>query len=168
MLKERIARRVKNSIDIMPKDTKDHFAFNRSAGFDYDIREKFSAGLLLSGHEAKSIRRGHLDLSGSYGIIRGGEIFAIGLKIPSFQPKNTPPDYASDRVRKLLFNKKEIAYLSGQMKAGLRLVPLRVFEAHHRLKLELGLGRSRKKKDKREVIKKREIEREIRATKRRP
>lgn len=136
---------------------------NRRAWFDYEILEKFAAGIVLSGHEAKSVKMGHADLAGAHAIARGGELFLVGMNIPSFQPKNAPKDYDPERSRKLLLKKDEIAYLFGKLRSGLTLVPLRVYTTKRGLiKIELGLGRNRKKHDKREAIKKRETEREIR------
>lgn len=135
---------------------------NKKAGFDYEIQEKFTAGIVLSGHEAKSVKMGHVDLAGARAISRGGEIYIVGMKIPSFQPSNAPAGYETERTRKLLLSRKEISYLTGKLESGLTLVPLRVYTHHGFVKIELGLGRSRKKYDKREVIKKRETEREIR------
>lgn len=138
------------------------FAFNKTAKFDYEILEAFEAGIILTGHEAKSIKMGHVDLTGSRATARGTALTVIGMKIPSFQPKNAPPEYDLSRTRKLLLNKKEIEYLTGKLQSGLTLIPLSVYTKKGIIKLELGLGKLRKKSDKRELIKKRETEREIR------
>ncbi len=140
---------------------------NRKARFDYEILEKFEAGIVLSGHEAKSIKTGHVNLAGAHAIVRNWEIFLVGMDVPSFQPKNAPANYDSVRTRKLLLGKKEIAYLLGKTKSGLTLVPLRLYNKGARVKIELGLARGKKQYDKRETIKKRETEREIKRAEKR-
>jgi len=138
------------------------FSENRKAYFNYKILEKFEAGLVLLGTEVKSIKLGRINLAGSYVILKNDEFFLIGAKVPAYQPKNAPADYNSERPRKLLLNKKEINYLVGKAKErGLALIPLKVYEKGGKLKLEFGIGKGKKKFDKREKIKKREIDREI-------
>lgn len=137
-------------------------AENKKAYFDYEILERFEAGIVLNGHETKSIRSGHINLAGAHAIIRDGEALVLNMQIPSFQPENIPNGYDSARTKKLLLTKKEISYLAGKIKSGLTLIPLRIYNKKRLLKLELGLAKGRKKVDKREVIKKREIEREMR------
>ncbi|MBI4033983.1 MAG: SsrA-binding protein SmpB [Candidatus Brennerbacteria bacterium] len=137
-------------------------ATNRRARFDYEILEKFKAGIELTGHEAKSIKMGRLNISGAHAIARSGELYILGMEVPSFQPKNAPSDYDPKRTKKLLMNRKEINYLTGKLQTNLTLVPLSVYTDRGLVKIELGLGRGRKKKDKRELIKKREMEKEIR------
>ena len=135
---------------------------NKKAYFDYQILEKFDAGLVLLGTEVKSIKLGRINLAGSYVVFKGEELYLIGAKIPPYQPKNAPPDYEPERSRKLLLNKAEIKKLIGKTKQkGLTLIPLKVYTKHAKIKLEFGIGRGKKKIDKRESIKKRETEREI-------
>lgn len=139
------------------------FAENKRAGFDYELLETFEAGMVLTGHEAKSARLGHPGISGAHCIVRSGEIFVVGMRLPSFQPGNEPHAYESERTRKLLLSKKEITRISEKMKNGLTLVPLRIYnDKRGYLKLSVALARGKKQYDKREVIKKRETEREIR------
>jgi len=142
-------------------------AENKKAYFNYQILEKLEAGISLIGQEVKSIKSGRINLAGSYvvlkGPIKGGypEVFLIGANIPPYQPKNAPPDYNPERSRKLLLKKSEIKYLIGKVKQkGLTLVPLRVYTKRGKIKLEFGVARGKKKVDKRELIKKREFERE--------
>ncbi|MEK7630016.1 MAG: SsrA-binding protein SmpB [Patescibacteria group bacterium] len=137
---------------------------NKRATFDYDVAEKFTAGLVLTGHEVKSVKTGHCDIAGSRAIVKNNEIFLVGMNIPSFQPKNAPKGYDPVRTRKLLMKKSEIKYLTGKLQSGLTLLPLKTYTERGFVKVELGLGRLRKKEDKREVIKKRETERDIRRT----
>jgi SsrA-binding protein len=137
------------------------FAENRKAYFNYEILEKITAGIQLLGFEVKGVRAGRMTLDGSYAVIRGGEAFLIGSNIVSLQPKNTPKDYDERRNRKLLLTKKEIAYLIGKEKQGLTIIALSVYNINHKIKVELGLAKGKKKSDKRESIKKRESDREI-------
>lgn len=137
-------------------------AENKRARFEYEILEKFEAGIVLSGHEAKSAKMGHPNLTGSYGVVRGGEAYVLELDMPSFQPLNVPGDYDSKRTKKLLLTKKEINRLAGKLQEGLTLVPIKMYSKNGLVKVELGLGKGRKKKDKRDYLKKRDTEKEIR------
>jgi len=138
------------------------YSENKKAYYDYDILEKFEAGLVLLGTEVKSIKSGHCALSGAYVIIKGEEPYLLGAKIPAYQPKNAPADYNPERLRKLLLNKKEIQELMGRSsERGFSLIPLKIYEKSGRIKLEFGLGKGTKKYDKKEKIKKRDVEREI-------
>lgn len=137
-------------------------AENKKAYFDYEILEKYEAGLELRGFEVKSVVKGNARLEGSRVIVRGGEAFLVGAAIPPYQPANTPSDYEPDRTRKLLLHKKEISYLAGkEHEKGLTLVPLKLYTKGRKVKLEFAVARGRKKADKREVIKKREAKRKI-------
>ena len=136
------------------------YADNNKATFDYEILEKFQAGLKLTGFETKAIKAGKCSLRGAYVKIIGGVPQLIGATISPYQPNNLPEGYESDRTLTLLLNQSEIAHLVGQSeKAGLALVPLKLFSEKNLIKLELGLARGKKKYDKREAIKKREFER---------
>ena len=86
----------------------------------------------------------------------------VGAETPPFQPKNAPEDYNAGRTKKLLLKKEEIKYIFGKLKGGLTLVPLKIYTNRGFVKVELGLGKGLKKHDKRELLKKRETEREIR------
>lgn len=138
------------------------FSENKKAYFDYNVLEKFEAGIVLTGHEVKSIKLGRMNLAGCYVVLKGGEFFIVGSIVPPYQPKNTPLNYNKERDRKLLLNKKEIQYLIGKSREkGLTLVPLRVYTTGARIKLEFAVTRGKKSIDKRESIKKRETDREI-------
>jgi len=138
-------------------------AENKKAYFNYQILEKLEAGISLIGQEVKSIKSRRINLAGSYVILKNSEVYLVGANVPPYQPKNIPPDYNPERARKLLLKKSEIKYLIGKVKQkGLTLVPLRVYPKRGKIKLEFGIARGKKKVDKRELIKKREIEREIR------
>ncbi len=139
------------------------FAENRKAKFNYKILETLEAGIVLKGYEVKSIKLGRMSLSGSYVIINNEEAELVGTNIPPYQPFNTPENYNPKRNRKLLLKKKEISYLIGKTRErGLTLVPLKVYTKNAILKIEIGVVKGKGKPDKREVIKKREAEREIR------
>ena len=141
------------------------YAENRKAKFDYEILEKYEAGIELLGTEVKSIRSGKMSLEGAFVIVRGGEAFLINANIPPYQPKNTPKDYDPLRNRKLLLTKKEIDELVGSEKnKSLTIVPISVYTKGRKIKIEIALVKGKKKHDKRESIKKRETEREIRRT----
>jgi len=136
---------------------------NKKAYFNYLILEKFEAGLILIGQEVKSIKSGRINLAGSYVVLKDSEFYLVGCDIPPYQPKNAPPDYNPGRFRKLLLTKTEIKYLIGKTKQrGLTLVPLRVYTKRGKIKLEFGIAKGKKKVDKRELIKRREAEREMR------
>ncbi len=138
-------------------------AANRKAGFDYEILETYEAGIQLSGHEVKSIRAHHATIAGAFVIIRGGEAFLVGSTIPPYQTANTPDGYDPGRTRKLLLKRSELRELVGRSAPkGLTLVPLSLYTNNSRIKLSFGLARKKKKYDKREVIKRRDVEREIR------
>ncbi|KKP33087.1 MAG: SsrA-binding protein [Candidatus Staskawiczbacteria bacterium RIFOXYB2_FULL_32_9] len=139
------------------------YSENKKAYFDYEIIEKFEAGLVLLGQEVKSIRGGHITLTGSYVVFNSKqEPGLIGTKIPPYQPNNTPVDYNIERTRKVLLNKKEINYLQSRSKEkGFSLIPLKVYDNSGRIKLEFALARGKKKYDKKEKIKSRDIDREV-------
>ncbi len=137
------------------------FAQNKKARFDYEILETFQAGIVLIGQEVKAIKTGHISIKGSYVLMRDNELFLIGANIPPYQPKNAPKDYEPERLRKLLLTKSEIKHLIGKTKQkGLTLVPLKVYTVKGKVKITFGIGRGKKKYDKRETIKKRDFDRE--------
>lgn len=135
---------------------------NRRAYFDHEILEKFDAGLELKGFEAKALKNGRGSLAGSRAIVRGNEIYVVGMDIPAYHPANTPEDYDSQRTRRLLLKKKEIAHLYGKIQQkSLTLIPLSVYSKNGFLKLSFGLAKGLKKYDKRERTKEREAKRNI-------
>ncbi len=141
----------------------DTIAENRRAGFDYEIKETYEAGVELEGHEVKSARGGALQIAGAHVLIRGGEAWLVNSHIPPYQPKNMPSDYEEDRARRLLLSREELARLTQILKdKSMHVIPLRAYLKHGFIKIAIGIGRSRKKSDKREVIKKRTHQREMR------
>ena len=154
------ARLSQNKLKSMPV-----LAYNKRANFDYEIAGKIEAGLVLLGHEVKSIKTRHISLRGAYVTIKKGkkalpELFLINAHIPLYKKAGTIKDYNPTRPRKLLIHKSQIKHLIGKKKeAGLTLVPIKIYTKHSLIKLEFGIGRGKKKYDKREAIKKRETDR---------
>lgn len=141
------------------------FIRNKKAYFNYEIQEEFEAGLELLGTEVKSIRTSQGNLDSSYIIVRGGEAFLVGADIPPFQPKNTSSSYERTRNRKILVTKDEIKKLSISSESkGLTIVPISLYNKNRLIKLKLAIARGKKKFDKRESIKKRDTDREMRRT----
>ncbi len=135
---------------------------NKKAYFNYHILEKMEAGMVLSGQEVKSIKAGRASLSSAYVVIKKGEAYLVNCNIPPYQPKNAPSNYNPTADRKLLLNKKEINYLIGKTgEKGITLVPLSIYTKNNLLKLEIGLGKGKRKKDKREDLKKKDIDKRL-------
>ncbi len=138
---------------------------NKKARFNYEILDKYEAGIELLGFEVKSIKSHHGSLEGAFVIVRGGEAYLIGANIPPYQAGNTPADYERDRNRKLLLTKKELKELGGHGEnKGLTIVPLMMYNKANKIKVSIATVRGKKKFDKRESIKKRDTDREIRRT----
>ncbi|KND48633.1 MAG: SsrA-binding protein [Parcubacteria bacterium C7867-005] len=137
-------------------------ATNRKAKFNYEILEHLHAGLELSGTEVKSVREGKLSLAGAYVGIRGDEAYLLNANIEPHQPNNAPKDYDPLRARRLLLSKPEIEILkNAEGTGGLTIVPISVYNKGRFLKLDLAIARGKKKFDKRESIKKRDVERDL-------
>jgi len=144
-------------------------AENKKAYYNYEILEKFEAGISLLGQEVKSLKTYGVNLAGNYVVLKrptfGGypELFWVGANIPPYQPGNTPKNYQAERSRKLLLTKSEIRYLIGKSREKhLTLIPLGLYIKNSKIKLEFALVKGKRQFDKRERIKKREVEREIR------
>lgn len=134
---------------------------NKKAHFDYSISETFETGIGFLGHEVKAVRSGKANLVGASVKIYDSQLWLVGATIGPYQEKNAPSGFDPQRSRRLLARKKEIAELVGKISSkNLTLVPLRLYNKRGKIKLEIGIGIGRKKSDKREVIKKRDIERE--------
>ena len=135
---------------------------NRKAYFDFAIEQEIFAGLVLSGSEVKSLKNGQGSLNGAYVTIRNEEPFLVHAHISPYKYDGANKGYNPERERKLLMNKSEIRSLVGKEK-GTIIVALEIVEAGHgRVKLKIGVGHGKKKYDKRESIKKREVDRRIR------
>ena len=141
----------------------DSLIYNKKINVDYEILETFEAGIELLGQEVKSLRNGQGSLLGSHITVRGGEAFVIAMNIPPYQIKNTPSDYDPKRNRRILLNKNEIQQLASlEAKKGLTIVPVSVYNSSKKIKVSIAVVRGKKKFDKREDIKKREVDRDIR------
>ncbi len=138
-------------------------AQNKRAVFDYDILATYEAGLVLRGHEVKSVKQGNISLKESYIDFRSGNLYLLKAHISLYKPAaGLKADYDPTHPRQLLLRKAEIAQIAGKKQSsGLTLVPIKIYTKNSFVKLEFGLGQGRKKYDKREVIKRREIDREI-------
>jgi len=136
------------------------YATNPKAGFDYEILETVEAGLSLEGQEVKSIKTGKASIKGAYVRIINNEAFLIGATIAPYQPANMLKEYDSQRSRKLLLSREEIdKFVSLSNSQGTTLVPLKLYDKKSRIKLLIGIAKGKKKYDKRETIKKKDVAR---------
>ena len=141
---------------------------NKKASFNYEILETFEAGLVLRGAEVKSIKGGHISLKEAYIGLQYDKKkrprpYLLKAYISPYKPAGNPDSYDPTRPRPLLLKKTEITKLIGKIAtAGLTLIPLKVYTKNSFVKLEFALASGKKKYDKRETIKKREMERELR------
>ncbi|MBS1131657.1 MAG: SsrA-binding protein [Proteobacteria bacterium] len=123
---------------------------NKKAFHDYFVEEKYEAGISLEGWEVKAIRAGRMNIKESYVIIKGGELFLIGMHISPLATASTHVSHDPTRTRKLLLHAKEISKLIGKVeRAGYALVPLDLHFVRGRIKLEIGLAKGKKQHDKR-------------------
>lgn len=137
------------------------FADNRRGRFDYEIKDELSAGLVLSGPEVKSVKNGNVSLTGAYVSVSASGANLINCHIGPYKYARAD-GYDPTQSRKLLLTREEITKLLGKEK-GLTIIPLEIYQSHRGLvKIKIGLGKARKKTDKREYIKKRESNKEIR------
>lgn len=134
---------------------------NKKAYFDYEILEEIEAGIVLTGTEIKSIRSGNANLKDSYAVIKNNEAFLLNMHISEYKEGNIF-NHEEKRTRKLLLHKKEILKLRDKIVLnGNTLVPLKLYFKNNRVKILLGLAKGKKLYDKRETIKERDINREI-------
>ncbi len=135
---------------------------NKKATFDYEILERFEAGLVLHGYEVKAIRSGNVSLNGAYIILKDDAAYLKGATVSYYQEANTPTSYNPERERKLLLSKKELTKLQKELNtAGLTIVPISLYNKKSKIKLEIALVRGKKKGDKRETLKKRDSKRAV-------
>ena len=133
---------------------------NRRAGFEYFVLQTFDAGIVLEGSEVKSVRAGQISINDTYVLIRNGEAFMMNGYIKPYAYSREKLD--ERRQRKLLLNRKEIDYLAGKVATtGLTIVPLKVYIEGQFVKVEIGLCKGKLLRDKREVIKQRDVKRDI-------
>lgn len=136
---------------------------NRKANYDYEIVETIEAGIVLKGTEIKSIRDGKANLKDSYAIVKNNECFLLNMHISHYKEGNIF-NHEETRTRKLLLHKKEILKLNNKITLdGFTLIPLKLYFKGNKAKILLGIAKGKKNYDKREAIKKRDIERDLRA-----
>lgn len=134
---------------------------NRRATFDYEIFERFEAGISLLGSEVKSLREGKAGLVDAYAVIQDGQMMLVGAYIGPYTFARDG-GHVPDRTRRLLMHRREIDRLASKLaEKGLTLVPIRMYFKEGKVKVELGLGRGRRTVDKRHAIKEREQQREM-------
>jgi SsrA-binding protein len=134
---------------------------NKRAFYDYEITDRFEAGINLNGAEVKAIKMEHADLTGSYVRIMGSEAYLVNAKVFPYEYAR-PEGYQEDRTRKLLLHKKEIINLKSRTDgANLTLVPISFYDKNGLIKLEVGIGKGKKKFDKKEAKKRRDLDRAI-------
>jgi SsrA-binding protein len=137
-------------------------ATNRRARFDYDLGERYEAGLVLVGSEVKSLRNGSANIAEAWACVERGEAFVEGMRIPVL--KHAAFGHVEDRTRKLLLNRREIDAIRREIEQkGMTVVLTRLYFRSGRAKVELAIAKGRRKGDRREAIKGREAEREARA-----
>ena len=135
---------------------------NKKATFNYEVLDRYTAGLVLRGFEVKSLKQKHGSFEGSYVSNQDGEMWLGNFYIPPYQPANTPESYDPYQRRKLLLNKKEIEEITRKgREAGLTTIPTAIVLENNKVKVEIALARGKKKHDKRESINRRELEREM-------
>jgi SsrA-binding protein len=135
--------------------------FNKRANYDYEISDHFEAGINLYGYEVKAIKGGHADLTGSFVKIQGTEAYLVNAKVFPYEFASLK-DYDQGRTRKLLLHKAEIISLKGKTDgANLAIVPLSMYIKNGFIKVELGLGKGKKKYEKKEAIRRKDLQREV-------
>jgi SsrA-binding protein len=138
-------------------------AYNKRAKFDYDLLDTFEGGLKLTGPEVKAAKLGHMQMQGAFLHVRRGELWLKNAFIGKYAPAGTQEGYDPTRTRKVLVKRSEITRLIGKTQAdGLTLVPISVYTRGNLIKLEFALARGKRQYEKRETIKKRDVERQIR------
>lgn len=134
---------------------------NKKALFDYTIEDTYEAGIVLTGTEIKSIRDGKANLKDSYAIIKNGEVFLLNMHISHYDKGNIF-NHEETRTRKLLLNKREILKIRDKIEIkGYTLVPIKLYFSKNKAKILLGIGKGKKVYDKRESLKAKDINREI-------
>lgn len=138
------------------------YAYNRKAHFEYELLDTYEAGIELLGHEVKSIRNNRVNIESAHIIITNGEAFVIGMNIEDYQQHGTTLTDKT-RTRKLLLHKKEIEKLvHAKEKDRLTIIPISLYNKDRKIKLSLAIARGKKSHDKRETLKKRDLDRDMR------
>lgn len=134
---------------------------NKRASFDYQLQERFEAGIRLNGAEVKAVKLGHADLTGSHVRITSSEAYLINAQIFPYQYAR-PENYDERRTRKLLLHKAQIVSLKSKMDGqNLTIVPVSMYTTHNLIKLELALAKGKKQYEKKEAKKKKDLDREL-------
>jgi len=137
-------------------------ASNKKAYHDLFIESELEAGIKLLGHEVKTLKTQGADLKASYVRVLGNEAFVLNINIPLYKKAGDIKDHNTTRTRKLLLKKSEINAIIGALsRKGFFVVPLKIYTKGDIIKIKIGVGKKKKKYDKREVLKKRQIKREI-------
>jgi len=137
-------------------------AFNKRATFDYDLLEEFEGGLALTGAETKSVKAGHVRLSGAFLHVRNGELWIKNLLVTPYGPAGEKAVQTASRDRKVLVHRRELEKIAGKTQAeGLTLVPVSLYTRRNLVKIGFALARGKRKHEKREAIKKREVQRSL-------
>ncbi len=143
-----------------PGKSSNRIASNRRALHDYSVQERIEAGVELKGTEVKSLRAGHVSMTGCFARIDGGEVFLQGFNIPAYEHGNRF-NHDSDRLKRLLLHRKEITRLQVQTEQkGLSVIPLNVYLRRGKIKVELGVCKGKRKYDKRETLRRRTADRD--------
>lgn len=133
---------------------------NKKASYDYFIEDTYEAGIVLKGTEIKSIRNGSANLQDSYAVVKKSEVFILNMYIAHYVEGNQF-NHDERRTRKLLLNRKEINKIAGKLDIeGYTLIPLKLYFKGNKAKILLGIAKGKKQYDKREAIKKKDLERE--------
>lgn len=133
-------------------------AKNKRATYDYDIAERIVAGIVLAGHEVKSVKAGHISLKGSFIAIKSAEAYLVGAHITQYKHSANIKDYDPVQSRKILLHRRQIDQIIGAIQSqGMTVVPIAVGIERGLIKVEIGIGRGKKRYDKRETIKKRDM-----------
>lgn len=141
------------------------YVTNRKARFEFEIINTLEAGVILAGHEVKSIRNGRAKLDGAHVKLYNHEAWLVNSSVTPYQIANTPKNYNPERPRQLLLTKQELARLTRHLNtAGLTIVPLRLYNNNGKIKLEIALVRGKKKTDKRQTLQDRDTKRSIERT----
>ena len=137
-------------------------AYNRRASFDYELLERYEAGLELLGTEVKSVRAGNISLKGAFITIRDEQAWLTNATIPPWQVANSPSDYDPVRSRRLLLSKNELKHLVGLKQAeGLTIVPIKVYSKGPWIKLQIAVAKGKHKYNKKQTKKERDIKRDV-------
>lgn len=136
---------------------------NRKAYFEYHVIEDFNAGIILLGSEVKSVRNGDVNITDCFAYIKDGEIWIKNMKVARYKQTHMAEKHDENRDKKLLLNRREIDRIEKLIQdKGTTMVPLEIFTSKNRIKVKLGVVKGKKLYDKREAIKKRDMDREIR------